>query len=599
MALNGNYQGSIRGYTVRTVWTAAQNTGGNYSDLTVTMYLDISSGYTLYIGSRTHTITIDGTDYNITSSAINGSGSFRLGTIEKRIYHNADGTKNIDLSSVFSMQATINGSYINTISGSSGTFTLDKIPRMSVVSDTMDGSRYLGTTHTVRIISSLPSVTHTLWYRIRGELGSSNWYKIADNVTSAATFTPNTQHIDLQPNSSTIYMDIRCQTFRSGVQVGEDTFNNGWYMKVPENFTPNITSSSITDSNTQSSKLNVYIQHHSKLRIVVNAGGVYGSTIRETRVEVDGKVYFGSTIQTDTIRQSGNVAVKMTVTDSRGKQKSTTRYLTFYEYQVPIITIFDGNRSNGRGTLTEDGRYVKIERNFSASSINGRNTISWKIEKRPHESTSWTTLETGTTASVTTSKEYANISQDYAYEIRLTITDFYTSVSKSFNIFTSLSIIDIHSSGKGIAFGKSAEKENYMEVDFLADFRKDVNFFKIPLINGTPIISRPQTVALQSGWYRYNSDQPMRILKDNNNIVHLQGIVKGSGFSGKIDWGTDIFILPAGFRPTKITYGKVLLNDYSIGGIRIETDGRVRKTHGNDEMWKQWVCFDGVTFFID
>lgn len=601
MALNGSYQGSIRGYTVRTIWSAEQNTSGNYSDLTVTMYLDISSGYTLYIGSRTHTITIDGTDYNITSSSINGSGSFRLGTIEKRIYHNADGTKNITLSSVFSMQATINGGYVNTISGSSGTFTLDKIPRMSVVSDTMDGSRYLGTSHTLRIISSLPNVTHTVWYRIRGEMGNSNWYKIGDNITNTATFTPTTQHIDLQPNNSTIYMDIKCQTFRNGVQVGEDSFNNGWYMKVPENITPNITSSSITDINTKSSRLNVYIQHHSKLRIVVNASGIYGSTIRETRVEVDGKSYFGTTIQTDTIRQRGNVSVKITVTDSRGKQKSTTRYLNFYEYQIPTITTFDGNRSNGRGVLTEDGRYVKIERNFSASSINGRNTISWKIEKRPHESTSWTTLETGTTSSVTTSKEYSNISQDYAYEIRLTITDFYTSVSKSFNIFTSISLIDFHSSGRGLAVGKSAEKENYFEVDFLTDFRKDIEvrqeaeFKKIPKINGTPIIRKPQTLALQNNWSRYNASEPMRVIKDFNGVVHLQGIIKG----GTTDWGTTLFTLPEIYRPKKLIYGKIFLEDYSIGGIRIETDGRVRLSHGNKEMWKKWACFDGVSFFID
>ena len=44
MALSGSYQETFNnGYTVKTEWEASQNINGNYSDLTITLYLDCRS----------------------------------------------------------------------------------------------------------------------------------------------------------------------------------------------------------------------------------------------------------------------------------------------------------------------------------------------------------------------------------------------------------------------------------------------------------------------------------------------------------------------------------------------------------------------------
>ena len=74
MALSGNFSGSYRGYTLRTEWKATQNTNENYSDLEITLHLDCQSGYNLYIGQRTHTVNVAGTEYSITSSSISNLG---------------------------------------------------------------------------------------------------------------------------------------------------------------------------------------------------------------------------------------------------------------------------------------------------------------------------------------------------------------------------------------------------------------------------------------------------------------------------------------------------------------------------------------------
>ncbi|RRD68918.1 MULTISPECIES: hypothetical protein, partial [unclassified Desulfovibrio] len=300
MALSGSFSGSYRGYTLRTEWEATQNINENYSDLEITLHLDCQSGYNLYIGERTHTINIDGTDYIVTSSSISTSGgsSITLGSISKRIYHNNDGTLDVWLSSYCDLKARIRGNYVSGFSGGSDTISLDKIPRMSTVSDNMIGSRYLNTPHTIHIDKQLSgNVTHTVWYVIRGDKGSSGWYYIAQNTSNLdLTFVPTDKHVDLQPNSSTIFMDIGIKTFKDGVQIGETTYNSGWYMKVPDEYSPTIDSIDILDVNPKSKVLGVYVQNHSKLKVNTKTTSKEGATIKNISVTVDKNTYNGSNI---------------------------------------------------------------------------------------------------------------------------------------------------------------------------------------------------------------------------------------------------------------------------------------------------------------
>ena len=116
---------------------------------------------------------------------MSGGTTITLGSFDKRIYHNSDGTCDVDLSTTLDMRATINGSYVGSVDGGSDTITLDRIPRMSIITDKMDGSRELGRQHTIHINKFLSgNITHTLWYVIRGEKGSSGWHYICLLYTS-------------------------------------------------------------------------------------------------------------------------------------------------------------------------------------------------------------------------------------------------------------------------------------------------------------------------------------------------------------------------------------------------------------------------------
>lgn len=575
MALSGSFSGSYRGYTIRTEWEAIQNINENYSDLEITLHLDCQSGYDLYVGSRTHTVNIAGTDYSITSSSISTSGgsSITLGSISKRVYHNNDGTLDVWISSYCDLRARIRGTYVSGFSGGSDTIELDKIPRMSTISDDMKGSRYLNTPHTIHIDKQLAgNVTHTVWYVIRGEKGSSGWYYIAQNTSNLdLTFVPTDKHINLQPNSSTIFMDIAINTFKDGVQVGETTYNSGWYMKVPEKFSPTINSIEIYDINQKSKALGVYVQNHSKLGVNTNAIAQEGATIKNISITFDKNTYVGESVTTKEITQSGNVEINIKVTDSRGKTASEKRTIKVEPYEIPKIINFSADR------IETDEKVVKLIYNFKMSSIANKNTCNWKIERRPRGTSTWTNIVSGNEKSLNTNTLTYNVSTDREYEFRLSISDFNSSNESTTYVYTIFVILDFHESGTGIAVGKSSTKPNFFENDIKMGFNKGIELegcTKLHLFNET----KP-----------YDHENQLEYFKDPFGIVHLQGIAKGT----TSEWFARITREDCKPKVDEIRF--VPCTGFKSATLRIRKDGNIL-IENRSEIETNWISIGGISF---
>ena len=575
MALSGSFSGSYRGYTLRTEWEATQNTNGNYSDLDITLYLICDNGYNLYVGERTHTLNIAGTDYSITSSKISTSGgsTITLGSISKRIYHNNDGTLNVWLSSYCDLRAKIRGTYVSGFSGGSDTITLDKIPRMSTISDTMDGTRYLNTPHTIHIEKQLSgNVTHTVWYVIRGEKGSSGWYYIAKNTSDLdIQFVPTDKHVNLQPDSSTIFMDIGIKTFKDGVQIGETTYNSGWYMKIPDEFSPTINSIEVSDINLKSKNLGVYVQNHSKLKVNTKSTSKEGATIKNVSVIVDKNTYSGQDITTKEITQSGNVEINIKVTDSRGKTASEKRTIKVEPYEPPKIMNFSADRTES------DEKVVKLIYKFEMSSIANKNTCNWKIERRARGSSTWTTVISGNEKSLNSNTLTYNVSTDREYEFRLSISDFNSSNESIAYVYTIFVILDFHESGTGIAVGKSSTKPNFFENDIKMGFNKGIELegcTKLHLFNET----KP-----------YDHENELEYFKDPFGIVHLQGIAKGT----TSEWFARITREDCKPKADEIRF--VPCTGFKSATLRIRKDGNIL-IENRSEIETNWISIGGISF---
>jgi hypothetical protein len=98
--------------------------------------------------------------------------------------------------------------------------------------------------------------------------------------------------------------------------------------------------------------------------------------------------------------------------------------------------------------------------------------------------------------------------------------------------------------------------------------------------------------AFQNGWVNYGDTfQPAAFYKDNQGIVHFEGMLK----SGTI--GTVIFTLPTGYIPARYKYFCCATNNGSgsvIGEIVVYPNGEVHVTVGATN----YVSLDGISFRI-
>lgn len=576
MALSGSYQETFNdGYTVRTEWEASQNIDGNYSDLTITLYLDCRSNYDLYIGSRTHTVYVDGSGYDITSSRISTGGgtTITLGSFDKRIYHNSDGTCNVDLSTTLDIRAKIHGSHVGSVDGGSDTITLDRIPRMSIITDKMDGSRELGQQHTIHINKFLSgNITHTVWYVIRGEKGSSGWHYIAKNTKSLdLTFTSTTNYVELQPNSGTIYMDIGIDTYKDGKKFGETTYNPDWHMHVPYSIKPIIKDIQVIEADDKTKGLGVFVENHSKFNVFTTAEGNRGSIVKDVKVTVAGQTLWGANATSKEVTGSGNVTVTVTVTDSRDRISTDTRTVKVEPYTLPSIVKFSGYR------LEKDEKTVTMTRNFKMASINEKNTCKWKIERRLVDSSNWTTILEGTDKVLNLNALAYDVNTNFEYEFRLTITDYYTSATQSFFIGSSFRLIEAHSSGTGLAVGQIAKRPDRFDVNLKTAFYKGIELegcTKLHLFNET----KP-----------YDYENELEYFKDPFGIVHLKGIAKGT----TSEWFARI--TREDCKPKVDEIRVVPCTGYKLATLRIRKDGNIL-IENRSEISTNWISISGISF---
>lgn len=203
MALSGSFQNlPVSGFGLYCTWSAVQSVTGNYSDVTLNVYLKY---YTLEVGSRADsTISINGTSETYTAPAINdyssGSHTKLLKTKTVRVNHNADGTKSgVALSAYWRFSGTYSGTPISSITAST-TVTLDTIDRTApTVSLTTSNITANGVT-----LSATSSATADIWQYSTDN--GSTWTQFSTTAGTSASKALT----GLSPNT-TYYIKVRAR----------------------------------------------------------------------------------------------------------------------------------------------------------------------------------------------------------------------------------------------------------------------------------------------------------------------------------------------------------------------------------------------------
>ncbi|MBO7251355.1 MAG: hypothetical protein J6V25_01890 [Oscillospiraceae bacterium] len=465
MASSGTITESIRtGYQLKVVWNVdSQSVANNTSSVTVKVQLvSTGSSYTINSSaSKSGSVTINGTKYTFSFTAsLSGNQTKTIFSKPVTIAHAANGTKTCSFSATCGINVTLSDTYYGNVTAT-GTGTFDTIARASTISSVTSSVSVNGTNEvTVAITRAASSFTHTVVFSF------GTYSKTTTGVGTSTSYAIPTSWLSAIPSATSGTAKVTVTTYSGSTKIGSSVSKN-FTLTVPSTVVPTIGSVTVADTTTNQTTYGNMVQSKSKPKFTITASGALGSTITAYKTVFEGKTYTGATPTASVITGSGSVKATITVTDSRGRTASTTKTWTVVAYTAPKIISFQGFRCLADGTENYDGTHVKMAVNFSISPISDKNTKAYTIEYKLQSATTWTALTSGSVYALNTSLVSASgpFGVDNSFDIRLTVTDAFTTVRSTFEIPTAFTLIDFNKSGRGIAFGKVSEVDNGIEVN--------------------------------------------------------------------------------------------------------------------------------------
>lgn len=449
-------------YTI-TITQNSQSVANNTSNVTVSVRVyRTNTGYTTY-GTGTVYCTINGTQYteSITSSDKITSSGIVLFSKTLNIAHGADGTKTLATSARITHDQ---------FSSSSQSYSqkLTTIPRATT--PTLSASSVnMGASVTINMPRASSSFDHTLTYKFGSATGT-----IGSDLGTSSAWTVPLSLASQVPNGTSGTCTITCKTYNGSTLIGTKTVS--LTVKVPSSVVPSISALTVSEAvSGLNTKFGAYVQNKSKLKVTITAAGAYSSTIKTYKTTISGKSYSGNSFTSGVLASSGTVTISTTVTDSRGRTASKSTTVSVLAYTAPKITKLNVYRADANGAQDYESTSVNCIYAWSISALGNKNDKTYLFEYKAKASDTWTALASGGEYTFNSSRIFTDIAPtDASYDLRLTVGDYFGSVVALAEIPTAFTLLDFHSSGKGLAFGKVSESENQMEIDMDMSIYKDI-----------------------------------------------------------------------------------------------------------------------------
>ena len=376
-------------------WSELYDTDTNTSVVSVDVKIisgSTGSGYRYYLNG---TVSVNGTAVISMSSTAGSHNCYAVYGQEANINagssayssppwssgsitHDSDGAKSVSISlNISGYELSGKGASGFSISGSS-TVALTTIPRASAISSA--GNVTLGNKCSVKWTPLSTSFRYKLKFSLDG--WSYTTEAINPGTTSAYTYTGYTIPLDvadyISSTSKTGTMTVALYTYSDAAcsnMVGSMSTKT-FTVTIPENAStkPSVSMTGVPVSSLSSPFSDMFIQGMSKFQATITASGKYGAAIASQKLTIEGKSY-GAPYISGFIASSGDVAVKASVTDSRGFTGEVQKTITVIPYQKPKLLPGAGEsgiicaRCDASGSLTESGTYLKIVAGRSYSKV--------------------------------------------------------------------------------------------------------------------------------------------------------------------------------------------------------------------------------------
>ena len=436
---SGGYQGRKLSFS----WSLArQSIEGNYS--VISWSLSAVGGSSSYYYHHKEQLWVAGAwRYNNTNNTKRYKGTITSGSIT--IYHDDDGKG--------SFSAELYAAIYTAAQNQSGSasWSLPDIPRVSDISVNKssvpaDGSTTITATATKKS-SSFTDV-------IVVELGD-----YSKTVTSGTAFTiPKTWINAIDGTAATATVTV---TTKSGsTTIGSKSVN--FTVTVPSTVVPSISSVAVSEAVTAVQTAfgsGVYVSSLSKLNVDITAAGIYGSTIESVKTTFDGITYTGAEFQTKALSKAGTLTMSVTVTDSRGRTKTTTKDITVYGYSAPVITNVSCVSSGTSTVVTVSGVVAPV-----AVSGSNKNTKTLKIK---YKASTATTYGGETTVTIPAADWTFSVSKTFTLNSRNTTYDFEAKLSDKISTATEYGstgkpAISFKAQAKGVTVGAEATEDGFV-----------------------------------------------------------------------------------------------------------------------------------------
>lgn len=486
MASSGSINtSSYEGRYLQLSWTQTKDVANNRS--TISWTLSSIGGTEKYYSTGATTVKINGTQVyykdrmDWTTYAFPAAKGSVSGTTT--INHASDGTGyiKVELSTAIWYYA---------IDSYSKTWTLDTIPRAST--PTLSASSVnIGSAVTINTNRASSAFTHTIRYEWAGTSGT-----IATGVGSSYSWTIPTSFASNIPNATSGTCKVYVDTYNGSTKIGTKSVN--LTAKVPDaDWTkPKINSVTISPSGNPDWVGSRYVKSKTKARVVTGTTGQAGATIKTCEVTIDGTKYTGTDITSNAIRNSGTVSATVKVTDSRGYTNSTTQNISVEAYGKPYIANHSTQskiicaRCNDSGTLVSNGTRLRLMLSKKWSALSG--SVNTALVQYQINSNGWVTASAHTTNASDIALTVTNITLDLkqTYKVSIKITDkFGDTDTYQYNIPTEEVAFHLKEGGGGAAFGKYAEEEDTLEVNW------DEHVLKGLTVDGNSNLNKATTIS--------------------------------------------------------------------------------------------------------
>ncbi len=453
----GTIKGSFSGTSASNVypqieWSSSSSIANNTSSVTAVLYFVRASSYWKSYNLSGHSVAI-----SINGNSSSANRKFDLRSTSKcevwrrtvTVAHGSDGKKSITIKASSGSTGISLGSY-----SVSGTANLDTIPRATQPS--VASSSAMGTNVTLNLPRASSSFTHTVKYGNAGH--EKTWTGVGASLTYNFPVDEWAQKIQKSTSNGGIWT---VTTYNGSQNLG--TKSVSMRLTIPDSVVPTTSNFTIADGNAKAQAVlgdgTNFVQRVSVLNVSITASGVSGSWITTSETVIGGKTYTstansGRSVSINLNELSGlagTQAVKVRTKDSRGRWSSyVTQSFNIWAYTSPIISAAIERVDNT--TQIEFTKSAKV-----SSIVIGnveKNTYTAKTEYRVSNATTWSTAKTETNAFATVTIDGFAI--DKSYDIRLTLTDKFTSTSTTTTISTSKVLLDFYRD-LGVGIGKLYE----------------------------------------------------------------------------------------------------------------------------------------------